>query len=66
VATVIPHFIGPPLGTRVGMIAAALVGGTVFLTLQAVWQAPELRWLAGGLTKSRGRGEVVVAEATRG
>jgi len=66
IATVVPHVIGRPLGPRVGMIAAALVGGTVFLTLQHLWGAPELRWLAGGLTELRGRGGMVVAEATHG
>jgi putative peptidoglycan lipid II flippase len=48
-------WIGPPLGSRVGMLAAALVGVVVFLALQAVLRTPELGWLSSGLGQLRQR-----------
>jgi putative peptidoglycan lipid II flippase len=54
-ATAIGHWLGPPLGARVGIMAAAAVGMLIFLAVQAAWRAPELGWLAGGLGHLRGR-----------
>jgi peptidoglycan biosynthesis protein MviN/MurJ (putative lipid II flippase) len=48
-ATVIPHWLGRPFGSRVGITAAALTGLLVFLAVQAAWRTPELAWLAGGV-----------------
>ena len=60
-ATAIGHWLGPPLGARVGITAAAAVGILIFLAVQVAWRAPELGWLAGGLGHLRGRprGEAV-------
>jgi len=60
-ATAIGHWLGPPLGARVGIAAAAAVGILIFVAVQAAWRAPELGWLAGGLGHLRGRarGEAV-------
>ncbi|MEA2638160.1 MAG: putative peptidoglycan lipid flippase, partial [Chloroflexota bacterium] len=66
VATVIPQWLGGSLGPRVGILAAALVGGAVFLALQAWWRSPELGWLAGGLGQLRHRGQRVAAESING
>jgi putative peptidoglycan lipid II flippase len=55
VAATIPRLLGGSFGPRVGILAAALVGGAVFLALQAWWRSPELGWLAGGLGQLRHR-----------
>jgi putative peptidoglycan lipid II flippase len=49
-ATVVPRWIGSPLGVVAGIVAGALVGGAVFLGLQALWRTPELASLLGGLS----------------
>ena len=54
-ATAIAHWLGRPLGARIGITAAAAVGILIFLAVQAAWRAPELGWLAGGLGHLRGR-----------
>jgi putative peptidoglycan lipid II flippase len=54
-ATAIGHWLGRPLGPRIGISAAAAVGILIFLAVQAAWRAPELGWLAGGLGHLRGR-----------
>lgn len=54
-ATAIGHWLGRPLGARIGITAAAAVGILIFLAVQAAWRAPELGWLAGGLGHLRGR-----------
>jgi putative peptidoglycan lipid II flippase len=54
-ATAIGHWLGPPLGARIGITVAAAVGILIFLAVQAAWRAPELGWLAGGLGHLRGR-----------
>lgn len=54
-ATAIGHWLGRPLGARVGITAAAAVGILIFLAVQAAWRAPELGWLVGGLGHLRGR-----------
>ncbi len=66
VATAVPHLLGGSVGPRIGIVAAALVGFTVFLAIQAKWRSPELGWLAGGLGQLRGRKEQLVVEATDG
>jgi putative peptidoglycan lipid II flippase len=55
VATVVPHWIGPPFGSRVGIVAAALAGAAIYVTVQARWRTPEVAWLAGGLSQLRGK-----------
>jgi putative peptidoglycan lipid II flippase len=65
-ATVVPSWIGGSLGPRVGILAAALVGGAVFLALQAWWRSPELGWLAGGLGQLRHRERRLAAESING
>jgi hypothetical protein len=54
-ATAIGHWLGRPLGPRIGISAAAAVGILIFLAVQAAWRAPELGWLAGGFGHLRGR-----------
>jgi putative peptidoglycan lipid II flippase len=49
------RWIGPPLGSRVGILAATLVGLVVFLTSQAMLGTPELVWLNSGRTQLRRR-----------
>ncbi len=59
-ATSIPHWLGRPFGPRVAIIAAALVGVSVFLAVQVLLRSPELGWLAEGFGHLRGkaRGEI--------
>jgi putative peptidoglycan lipid II flippase len=66
VATSVPSWLGGSLGPRVGILAAALVGGAVFLALQAWWRSPELGWLAGGLGLLRHREGRAAAESISG
>jgi peptidoglycan biosynthesis protein MviN/MurJ (putative lipid II flippase) len=54
-AAVIPHWLGRPLGPRVGITAAAVIGVAVFLGVQAIFRTPELGWLAGGIGHLRGK-----------
>jgi putative peptidoglycan lipid II flippase len=65
-ATVLSGWVGRPLGPRVGIAAATLVGAMVFLGFQAIWRTPELGWLAGGLGHMRGKARRGIAEATHG
>jgi putative peptidoglycan lipid II flippase len=65
-AMAIPHWVGRPLGPRIGITAAAVVGAAVFLGFQAMWRTPELGWLAGGLGHVRGRSRRGIAEVTHG
>ena len=60
-ATVVPGWLGPPLGSRVGIIAAALVGMAVFVAVQALWRTPEVAWLAGGLKQMRAKASRALA-----
>jgi putative peptidoglycan lipid II flippase len=48
-------WIGPPLGSRIGMLAAALVGIGVYLAVQTALRTPELTWLNSGLDQLRQR-----------
>jgi len=70
-ATSIPHWLGRPFGPRVAIIAAALVGLSVFLAVQALWRTPELVWITDGFGHLRGKarggiaGEAVASRASR-
>lgn len=55
VATAVSRWLGPPLGPRVAIVAAALVGAAIYVTTQALLRAPEVAWLAGGLSQLRGK-----------
>ena len=66
VADTVPHWLGRSLGPRVGIAAAVLVGGAVFVALQALWRTPALGWLAGGLTQRYSKHVRVVAEVGNG
>ena len=65
-ASAVPHWLGTPFGSRVGITAAAVVGATVFLAVQAFCRAPELGWLAGGFGQLRGKARRGVAGLTHG
>src|SRR5947209_2309773 len=66
VANAVPHRLGRPLGAQLGLAAAVLVGAAVFITLQAAWRTPELRWLAGGLSQRFSRDHRMLAEVSHG
>lgn len=55
VATAVPHLVGSPLGSRLGILAAAAVGVMVFVAVQVALRTPELTWLASGVNQLRGR-----------
>jgi putative peptidoglycan lipid II flippase len=65
-AIVVAHWLGRPFGPRLGIAAAAIVGGLVFLATQAIWHTPELGWLAGGLSHIRGKAMRGIAGVTGG
>jgi putative peptidoglycan lipid II flippase len=65
-AIVVAHWLGRPFGPRLGIAAAAIVGGLVFLATQAIWHTPELGWLAGGLSHVRGKAMRGIAGVTGG
>ncbi|MCW2691046.1 MAG: putative peptidoglycan lipid flippase [Mycobacterium sp.] len=48
-------WIGPPLGSRIGIVAATAVGILVFLAVQTLLRTPELAWLSAGLDQLRQR-----------
>ena len=67
VADAVPNWLDRSLGPRVATAAAVLIGGAVFLALQALWRSPELGWLASGLSSKRQIKEKrVVAEVING
>jgi len=66
VADAVPRWLGGSLGPRVGIAAAVLVGGSVFLALQAWWRTPALGWLASGLVRRRSQDTRVMAEVING
>ncbi len=66
VADAVPRWLGRSLGPRVGIAVAVLVGAAVFLALLTLWRAPELQWLAGGLSQRYGKRPRVVAEVSHG
>jgi murein biosynthesis integral membrane protein MurJ len=61
VATTVPHWLGRPFGPRIGIVAGAVVGGAVFLGLQAIWRTPELRLLVAGFGHARGKAAPAIA-----
>jgi putative peptidoglycan lipid II flippase len=63
VAQGIPRVVGPPLGAAVGLVAAVLTGGAVYLAVAKARHAPELRWLAGGVGHLRGKARGVTGRA---
>jgi len=62
VAQLIPDLIGGQLGAVIGIAAAALVGGAVFLALQALWKTPELGWIVGGFGDAGSKARSAIAE----
>jgi putative peptidoglycan lipid II flippase len=54
-ATQTAHVVGAPLGSRVGVLVAAVAGFAVFLGVQAALRTPELSWLSAGATVLVGR-----------
>jgi len=66
VAAAVPRWLGPPLGPRVGIAAAALVGVAIYVTVQALWRAPEVSWLAGGLSHMRGKADQTAVGTSHG
>jgi putative peptidoglycan lipid II flippase len=65
-ATAVADWLGRPLGSRVGMLAAVLVGAAAFVAVQRLWRAPEVGWLAGGLSQLRGKASRTLAESSHG
>ena len=61
-ARAVSGWLGRPLGPRVGIIAAALVGVAVFVAVQALWRTPEVTWLSGGLSQMRRKASRTLAE----
>jgi putative peptidoglycan lipid II flippase len=59
-ATIVPRWVGSPLGAIAGVIAAAVVGAVVYVGLQSLWRCPELTSLIGGLTLVRAKTRRVV------
>jgi putative peptidoglycan lipid II flippase len=55
VASEIPRVLGRPFGPRLGIVVTAVIGATVYLSLQAWWRTPEFGWLAGGLAHLRAK-----------
>jgi peptidoglycan biosynthesis protein MviN/MurJ (putative lipid II flippase) len=66
VATAVPRWLGPPLGPRVGIAAAALVGVAIYGSIQALWRTPEVGWLAGGLSHMRGKADRTAVGTSHG
>jgi putative peptidoglycan lipid II flippase len=58
-------WIRPPLSSRVGVLAAALVGIVVYLASQMALRTPELTWLSSGLDQLRHRAGRLSAEVRR-
>jgi putative peptidoglycan lipid II flippase len=55
IATQTTRVIGNPLGSRVGVLAAALSGVLVFVAVQALLRTTELAWLGSGASELLGR-----------
>ena len=55
VAELVPRWVDGRLGSSVAVVAAVAVGAAVFLLLQALWHAPELAWVSGGMVQVRRR-----------
>jgi putative peptidoglycan lipid II flippase len=65
-AVAVPHWLGGPFGSRLGILAAALVGGGIYIGVQVIWRTPEISWLAGGLGYMRGKARRSIAQVTGG
>jgi putative peptidoglycan lipid II flippase len=63
-ANAVQDWFGAPMGSRLGIVAGALVGASVFVVVQAAMKTPELSWLASGLNHVRGRARGVLAEVS--
>jgi putative peptidoglycan lipid II flippase len=63
-AFVVTHAIGRPIGPRLGIAAAAVVGLGVYLGVEALWRAPELGWLVAGLGHVRQKAARGIAGVT--
>src|SRR6266568_4438140 len=67
VADAVPNWLDRSLGPRVATAAAVLVGGAVFLGLQALWRSPEVGWVGSGVrSKWQIKHNRVVAEVING
>ena len=55
VATQTDRLIGAPMGSRVGVLAAAVAGVAVFIGVQAALHTAELAWLGAGAGHLFGR-----------
>jgi peptidoglycan biosynthesis protein MviN/MurJ (putative lipid II flippase) len=54
-ATFLASQLNTATGHVVAMLAASLVGATVYFALQASWHAPQMQWVAGALRRGRPR-----------
>jgi putative peptidoglycan lipid II flippase len=65
-ATLVTRWVGGPLGPRIGIVVATLVGAAVFVAIQALWRSPEVGWLAGGVRLMRGKATRALAGSGHG
>ena len=65
-ATTIQHWLNRPIGARLGILAAALVGGAIYIAVLAAWRTPELGWLAGGFGHVRNKARRQIAVVADG
>jgi murein biosynthesis integral membrane protein MurJ len=56
-ANAVADRLGRSFGSRTGVIAAVIVGATVYLAVEALLRTPEVGWLAGGLAQMRGKAD---------
>jgi putative peptidoglycan lipid II flippase len=49
----VPAWVGGRPGSAVAVAAATVLGAVVYLSLQRLWHAPELSWVAAGLSRLR-------------
>jgi hypothetical protein len=54
-AVLVARWVDGRPGSAMAIVAAALLGAAVFLSLQAWWRSPELAWVIGGLAGVRRR-----------
>jgi putative peptidoglycan lipid II flippase len=59
-ARLIPAWLGPPFGTRAGILGAAIVGFGAYIAVQALCKTEELGWLTGGFSLLRGTAKRVI------
>lgn len=65
-ATAVARWLGPPFGSRAGILAAAAVGAGIYVGIQALWRTPEVGWLAGGLADIRAKARRAIADTGHG